>query len=259
MHPSITSRIARSGFTLIELLVVISIISILIALLLPAMATAREQSRRIQCANQLRSMGMASMMYDDVYRELPRSDTNSNAINHIHSTAQTALINTFGAGRWWKCPSQTWPGASATRTTYYYFGGNSGYDGGGTTPGPLSASTDKVNGWRKLRFPGMPYGWYPQLSISRPDPASKMPAFVGESYYNAPYSTPTNTTRPYGPNHAAPGTFRSDLTNFLFLDGHVAMIRPTSGESWRLGGDAYGTMYWHPPGIAPYTNATILP
>ncbi len=68
---TVRRRHRPSGFTLVELAVVIGIVALLAALLLPSVQQAREASRRLACAHQLRQIGLALANYESAQGSFP--------------------------------------------------------------------------------------------------------------------------------------------------------------------------------------------
>ena len=227
---------ARDGFTLIELLVVIAIISLLAAMLLPALSNARDQARKVVCASNLRQIAIGMRMYLDDY----------NGYFWPYSTSEPSGV-------------------------FWWFGFEAGGAGSGTdrpldkTEGLLAPFVNSID--ENLECPSFPYGsstfyrkfaersatygYNKRLELKHEsqyeDRTSQVFAFVDAVHFDLGTTFNEGHYVYFPAWEEPPGIWKSGYAHFrhrgsanvLYLDGHVAS-QQMRGAAFDSTPDKYG-------------------
>ena len=228
----------RHGFTLIELLVVVSIITLLIALLLPAIKRAKAIAEQVVCLSGLAQLGIGFQVYVEEYDAFPRAYARNN-----HLWMVDLNTGTFDDTDAFTCPSQgigPWDGVTVGEGTMRFSYGYNvfGTDGErGLTHYDASSSTLTWR-WRifdDILIPGQ------MIVLTDSDTHESNPGHsIWDGLVTSPYWVdqidPTHYTQ-----LLLPGRIHFDSANVLFADGHAThqsweWFRQDYGSKWNVDG-----------------------
>ena len=149
----------RAAFTLIELLVVIAIIAILAALLLPALAAAKEKANRTKCKNNVRQLGFAAHVYANDNRDLvPQAKTDGKWLWDMPRPVADGLTNGGATRDVFYCPSIMASVKPSDPTVNWWIV---------APPGELSVSAGSACDWMRAAVPirQSPRAWLEASSL----------------------------------------------------------------------------------------------